>query len=187
MCQVDFYKELYTANSAMNEDSKTDILKHLDKVLDEGSKGKLDEDISMAEVIHALKKQKNNKSPWPDGIPVEFYKMYWHTVGEELLNVFHSCLDNRRLAHSQYLTVIKLLYKKGPREDIKNWRPICLLNADYKLLSKVLAERIKSVLPKIIHSDQKGGVDGRYIGENIRLIEDVLSMRWKMKTVMQSY
>ena len=173
-CQVDFYKELYTANSAMNEDSKTDILKHLDKVLDERSKGKLDEDISMAEVIHALKKQKNNKSPGPDGIPVEFYKMYWHTVGEELLNVFHSGLDNRRLAHSQYLAVIKLLYKKGPREDIKNWRPICLLNADYKLLSKVLAERIKSVLPKIIHSDQKGGVDGRYIGENIRLIEDVL-------------
>ena len=173
-CQVDFYKELYTANNAMNEDSKTDILKHLDKVLDEGSKGKLDEDISMAEVIHALKKQKTNKSPGPDGIPVEFYKMYWHTVGEELLNVFHSGLDNRRLAHSQYLVVIKLLYKKRPREDIKNWRPVCLLNADYKLLSKVLAERIKSVLPKIIHSDQKGGVDGRYIGENIWLIEDIL-------------
>ena len=57
-----FFEELYAANSAKNEDNKADILKHLDKVLDEGSKGKLDEDISMAEVIHALQKQKNNKS-----------------------------------------------------------------------------------------------------------------------------
>ena len=133
-----FFEELYAANSAKNEDNKADILKHLDKVLDEGSKGKLDEDISMAEVIHALQKQKNNKSPGPGGIPVEFYKMYWHTVGEELLNVFHCGLDNRRLAHFQYLAVIKLLYKKGPREDIQNWRPICLLNADYNYYLKFL-------------------------------------------------
>ena len=48
------------------------------------------------------------------------------------------------------------------------------MNAHYKLLSKVLAERIKSILPKIIHSDQRGGVDGRYIRENIRLVEDIL-------------
>ena len=67
-----------------------------------------------------------------------------------------------------------MLYKKGSREDIKNWRPISLLNVDYKILSKVLAERLKSVLPDIIHYDQRGCIPGRYIGENIRLIDDLL-------------
>ena len=100
--------------------------------------------------------------------------MYWPVVGTDLLEVFRKGLDDSRLAYSQYLAVIKLLYKKGPREETKNWRPISLLNTDYKLLSKVLAERIKSVLPEIIHRDQTGGISGRYIGENIRLIEDIL-------------
>ena len=105
---------------------------------------------------------------------LSMFQLYWPTIGEDLLDVFRIGLDDGRLPHSQYVSVISLLYKKGPREDIRNWRPISLLNADYKLLSKVLAERIKSVLHQIIHKDQRGGVDGRYIGENIRLIEDVL-------------
>ena len=61
-----------------------------------------------------------------------------------------------------------------PREDIKNWRPISLLNIDYKIISKVLAERLKLVLHEIIHPDQRGCVPGRFIGENIRHIDDIL-------------
>ena len=91
-----------------------------------------------------------------------------------MLEVFECGLNNRELAYSQYLSVVSLLYKKGKREDIRNWRPISLLNTDYKILSKILAERLKKVLPYIIHPDQRGGVQGRYIGENIRLIEDLI-------------
>ena len=58
--------------------------------------------------------------------------------------------------------------------DIQNWRPITLLNIDYKIASKALAKRIESVLPKLVHSDQTGFMKGRYIGENIRLINDVM-------------
>ena len=152
-----------------------DILSKIDKRLDEKKKEYLENDITSTEILDALKKHKNNKSPGPDGIPIEFYKLYWPVVGTDLLEVFRKGLDDSRLAHSQYIAVIKLLYKKGPREEIKkNWRPISLLNTDYKLLSKVLAERIKSVLPEIIHRDQKGGISGRYIGDNSRLIEDIL-------------
>ena len=49
-----------------------------------------------------------------------------------------------------------------------------MLNVDYKILSKSLAERLKTVLPEIIHTDQRGCIQGRYIGENIRLIDDLL-------------
>lgn len=57
---------------------------------------------------------------------------------------------------------------------MKNWRPITLLNTVYKLASSCIAERIKSVLPSIICTDQTGFIPGRFIGENIRLIYDIL-------------
>ena len=57
---------------------------------------------------------------------------------------------------------------------MKNWRPISLLNTDYKIITNCIALRLKRVLPSIIHSDQTGFLKGRYIGENIRLVLDVI-------------
>ena len=56
----------------------------------------------------------------------------------------------------------------------KNWRPISLLNVVYKLASSVISNRLKTVLDKLINQDQKGFIAGRFIGENVRLIYDVL-------------
>ena len=58
---------------------------------------------------------------------------------------------------------------------MKNWRPITLLNSTYKIFSGLLAERIKSTLGELIHNDQKGFVQNRFIGENIRLIHDIMT------------
>ena len=63
-----------------------------------------------------------------------------------------------------------------PKEFLKNWRPITLLNVIYKLASDCIAERIKSVLDKLISKDQTGFLSGRYIGENTRLIYDILHL-----------
>ena len=57
---------------------------------------------------------------------------------------------------------------------LSNWRPITLLNVDYKILAKVISKRIESVLPKLIHSDQTGFIKGRFIGQNVRLLNDLL-------------
>ena len=171
--QVEFYKELY--KSQMREDTdKSYFLENVDKTISGSSKQFMESIITKEEISKAIKKMPNNKSPGQDGIPVEFYKVYWNVIADDLLEVIHKGLDNKQLPYTQYLAVIVLLYKKGSRAEIKNWRPISLLNVDYKILSKVLAERLKSVLPEIIHYDQRGCVPGRYIGENIRLIDDLL-------------
>ena len=68
-----------------------------------------------------------------------------------------------------------LLHKGGEREDIKKkWRPLTLLNGDYKIISKLLAERLKNVLTKLIHPDQKVFVKGRNISEANRMIQDII-------------
>ena len=61
----------------------------------------------------------------------------------------------------------------------KNWRPISLINVDTKIMSKVIAARIKKVLPSIIHYNQTGYVKDRFIGEAIRSIFDIMDFTAK--------
>ena len=76
---------------------------------------------------------------------------------------------------TQQQGVITILPKPNkPREYLKNWRPISLLNVSYKILSSCIASRSKSVLHHLIHEDQKGFLSGRFIGENTRLTYNIL-------------
>ena len=59
---------------------------------------------------------------------------------------------------------------------LENWRPILLLNIDYKIATKTIADRISKVVPKLIHEDQTGYVKDRYIGQNMRLVKDVVKI-----------
>jgi hypothetical protein len=118
---------------------------------------------------------KSNKSPGPDGIPIEFYQLFGENVGNDIYEVFTYSFNEEELPYSQYLAVITLLYKKGILESITNWRPISLLNVDMKILSKTLAERLKKVLHDIISVNQQGCIPGRFIGRNIRLLEDIIN------------
>ena len=169
--QVKFYSDLYTAEAIQPDDT---FLKAIDSELTDDQSQNLDRDITMLELTKSLKLMKNNKSPGPDGIVTEFYKFYWKDIGQDLFEVFQNSLNKELLPQSQYLAVIRLIFKKGERENLKNWRPISLLNTDYKILTKLLAERLIEVLPHIIHRDQKGCVKGRNIGENIILIRDLV-------------
>ena len=170
--QVRFYKELFTSQKVDLDHSF--FLENGMRQLSQKNKENLEREINKNEIFKAIKKMPGNKSPGQDGIIIEFYRLFWDVIGDDLLEVYLNGLNNKELTYSQYLSLIILLYKQGPRENLKNWRPISLLNVDYKILSKVLAERLILVLPEIIHTDQKGCIKGRFIGENIRLIEDLL-------------
>ena len=79
--------------------------------------------------------------------------------------------------------VITLIRKKNKDETLlDNWRPISLMNTDYKIATRAIASRISKILPGIIHSDQAGYVKKRFIGQNIRLISDVFERCHDTKT-----
>ena len=123
---------------------------------------------------------KNGKSPGTDGYTAEFYKIFWKDIGNFVLESLNESFNTGELSITQKQGVITLLPKGNkPRELIKNWRPITLLNVDYKLLAGVLASRMKEVLPSIIQNEQKGFLKNRYIGENIRTIADSLEYKTK--------
>jgi hypothetical protein len=82
---------------------------------------------------------------------------------------------NIHLSNSQKIGAISLIFKKNDPLSLDNYHPITLLNTDTKILAYTIAQRLKEVLPSIIHSDQKGYVKNRYIGFNIRQIQDVIN------------
>ena len=132
--------------------------------------------ISIQEITHVLKSMGSNKSPGNDGLTKEFYLAFFDVVGPCLCDSFNKSFDNGVLPTSQRQATITLIEKPGKDSRyIKSWRPISLLNVDVKILSKVLADRLTKVLPKLIHYDQTAFVSNRYIGEPIRLISDIMA------------
>ena len=98
---------------------------------------------------------KNEKSPGEDGIPKEFYDKYYHLLEENLSELYNNILLSMEQPQSQKNALIKLPFKKGDHRKLKNWRPVSLLNTDYKILSKILTNRIYTVLPMIVPEEQK--------------------------------
>ena len=131
--------------------------------------------LSQHEILSVLKTCKNNKSPGTDGFPAEFYKFFWNDIRHYLTNAINHNYMNGQLSVTQKEGLITLITKKDKDTLLlKNWRPIILLNQDYKLASKDIAKRLCGVLPKLIHSDQTGFLKDRYIGENIIRITNIM-------------
>lgn len=170
-----FYNDLYTSKAPTIHNIK-EYLNTItfQKKLSQEDKDICDDDITENECLNVLKHMKDNKAPGIDGIPVEFYKTFWPVISKFLLEVYHEAFQHQELSYSQRTAIISLIFKKGDRLLLKNYRPISLSTADYKILAFVLAARLQKVLNKIIESSQAGYIKKRFIGQNIRLIEDLI-------------
>jgi hypothetical protein len=149
-------------------------LDKFEKHLTTEAQQKCDGEVFMSECYEAVRLFATNKSPGTDGLPIEFYKHFWNTLGEYFVEMANSCYERGSLAPSQRLALISTLYKKGDRLELSNWRPISLCNLDYKIITKVLSLRLVQVLDEIINPDQTCCVKGRSISHNLLLIKDLI-------------
>ena len=169
--QFKFYQNLYTAkNTEVFDGSEIDSFLGGLTVpkLSEEIKLLWEVDISEHEIYTAIKSTESGKSPGLDGLPIEFYKVFWVEVKDFFMAAIKASYENNSLSISQRQGLINLIPKKEKSPLLlKNWRPISLLNVDYKLIAKVIATRIKACLNFLIHRDQTGFLKDRFIGENI--------------------
>jgi hypothetical protein len=102
------------------------------------------------EVIKALSSLGSTKAPGPDGFTALFYKKYWPYVRKDVLACIESFFNHNHLLKEQNHTYIALVPKQNGSQSVYQFRPISLCNIVYKLISKILANRLKNLLPKII-------------------------------------
>jgi len=124
-------------------------------------------EFSHEEVKSALDSICDLKAPGPDGMPGLFYKSFWDTVGEQVSEEVLAVLNGGAMPEDWNATVIALIPKVTNPERVTKLRPISLCNVVYKLISKVLANRQKVVLPEIITPTQSAFVPGRLISDII--------------------
>ena len=170
-----YFRKLYSGGE---HDSDTNIKSYLNDtelhVLDENDaiscEGLLTED----DCYKAVLSMQNNKAPGCDGLSSEFYKCFWPDIKDMLIESLNEGYTQGGLSESQRQGILTLLFKKGDRKILDNWRPISLLNTDYKILARVLSQRLQRVIQKIISFDQTGYIKGRSASDNLRLVQDVI-------------
>lgn len=169
----EFYEKLYkkkTVSEVNIENIVTDLPK-----LDEEKAKTLEGPILLEEAALALKNIKNDKSPGTDGMTVNFLKFFWKDLGQFIIRSLNEGFLTGKMSITQREGIITCIPKGDkPRQFLKNWRPISLLNVVNKIGSSCIANRIKGVLPDLINEDQTGFVPGRYIGDNLRLLYDIM-------------
>jgi ribonuclease HI/exonuclease III len=175
---TNYHKELQ-AKPAWSEERKaaTDkLLKKVNERLCHEDKEFIQTTIEKEEIQRALKKASNGKAPGPDGIPYEFYKAWLNKYSEdvpdilEILYTVYKHQEENGIQVSEFTEgSMCLVYKKKDKTKIENYRPITLLNTDYKILTKVIATRLGMIAPRIIHKNQAGFIPGRGIYDHTKL------------------
>ena len=140
---VKFYKTLYTSDE-INKSSINDYLNNIEvPSLSQDDKCVCEGQVTNDECVKVIKELSINKSPGYDGLPSEFYKVMWYVVGPHVLKSYEEAFINGELGTTHKQSVLSLIFKKGDREELKNYRPISLSNYDYKILAFVLARRLQ--------------------------------------------
>lgn len=169
-----FYEELFKSEGG-DEKKRNILLQQITRKVSETDKKDCEEEITTEEIIEAINQLGVKKSPGIDGIGSEFYKVLKEKISPILKEIYEEVFKNERVHPRMGLGLMKIIYKKkGDKMELKNYRPITMLNTDLKILAKVLANRLKNVMPKIIETNQAYGVKGRDIADITSSIRDIV-------------
>lgn len=174
---VDHYRDLLGKRIPMASGFSEDFLSLVPK-LDDETKRSLEAPISIQEIKKAIDDLSTGKTPGPDGIGAEFYKMFKEELASALFEVIEEGYK-KKLPRS-FTEAHTVLIPKSD-DDIKlqsvtSYRPISLLNTDYKIFMKVLAKRMQNVVQNIVGPHQTCGIKGRSITTNIHVVRSVLEI-----------
>ncbi|XP_043697430.1 uncharacterized protein LOC122648259 [Telopea speciosissima] len=133
--------------------------------------GEREETMAMARVVFSLK---DSKAPGPDGFGAGFYKHSWEVNGEELTNAIQWFFANSFMPHSINATFITLVPKSGDVSTFAGFRPIALCNLLYKIITKILSNRIQHVIGSVVSHNQSAFIKGRSIVDNILVCHDIV-------------
>lgn len=130
--------------------------------------------VTMEEVKAATFQLGASKAPGPDGLTGMFYQSHWEVIKEDIYRAVQNFFSSGSLPVALNRTAITLIPKTPNPECLDQYRPISLCNYAYKIFSKVLANRLKPLLPVLISEEQSAFVAGRQIQDNVLMVQEVI-------------
>ena len=177
----DYFKNLYSSENTFSQEDYEKFIHNLEiPRLSNEDRDSLEGPLTYEECKKVLDSLQNDKSPGVDGCTVEFYKFFYDLLGNDLLACLNEAYEKQDLTISRRRGIITLLPKEdGSLLDLHNWRPITLLNVNSKVAAKAIAKRLETVLPNLIHPDQRRVV-------TLGKILDSLVIYWTSQTNTKS-
>ena len=170
-CQREFYQNLYQADQGVLFEMQNKFNVFVPNSIREQQ----NIHFSVEHVGKAMIMMKNDRTPGEDGIPVDFYKVFWSKLKTPFMDMVMDCYQSKILHYTARQGILNLIPKANKdTRYVKNLRPITLLNTDYKIIEKTIANMMLPALEHIIHRDQRGFMKDRRISVNIRKLLDIM-------------
>ena len=169
-----YYSQLYT--KSQTDESLIEYFTEKLPTLSEEQKNTCETPIKYSECLEAIHQMSDYKTPGLDGLPKEFYAKFFHLFGHDYVKMINQSLTKGYLPKDMNKGLITLICKDSKNSELlNNWRPISLLGTDYKIVSKVIANRIKKILENIISNSQNSSVPNRTIFDNCHLLRNIIN------------
>lgn len=175
---VSFFSKLY---------SKEDAIYHpyhvvnAFPVLEESRMQALGQAVEDEEIKNVIFSMKALKAPGIGGLHALFYQTQWHVVGKSVCSLIKGIFNGNEIPKELNKTLIVLVPKSDNPISLKLFRPISLCPVIYKTITKLLANRLKSILPDLIGPTQTSFIRGRHITENIVVAQEVIHLMRRKK------
>ena len=165
-----FYENLYKTEATKTEEEIKQFLEGIGlKKLTTQEVAGLQHEITNKEIHEAMLSFPSGKAPGMDGLPAEFYKTFWSSIGPFFCKTIKYINTNKTIPQTMNQSLITVCLKPGKSgEKPADYRPLSLSNYDNKILAKTISNRLANILPNIIHQDQTGFIKNRNLKTNIR-------------------
>jgi len=174
---VDYFSELYDSPS----EKKPQLILLGFKCLSKESSEWLEQEITMEEVKRSVWGCDGSKCPGPDGFNFKFYRLTWDFIAQDILDVVLSFFRTGRLPKGINTTYVTLLSKTVEPIEFKDFRPISMIHGIYKIIAKVLASRLKTVMQDIIRINQSTFIADHNIIDGFMIANELVSDLKKRK------
>eukprot|EP00253_Pinus_taeda_P021469 PITA_21469 len=165
-------------NKLLTEDKGAEnyssMLQHMPKRVTQEMNSKLMKEVEEEEVKAAIWSLHPDKATGPDGFPISFYREYWIMIKKYLLKMICWVMKKGKMGGFTNSTYLDLIPKENRPSSFSRFRPISLCNSAYKIISKILATRLKPLLPSVISENQGGFLPNRHISDSILLVQEAI-------------
>jgi hypothetical protein len=177
------YNTLYQQPREESMQEEVDsLLANIPSLVSDAENNQLTQEITEEEMCKAAWSLEPDKAPGPDGFPIRFFRHFWDVIKRDLKKMLNYTLRKQKIGGATNSTFLALIPKDSNPSNFTRFHPISLCNSSYKILTKIIANRLNPLLPKLISENQTGFLRDKQITDNIVLVQEAIHSCRKNKT-----